>query len=310
MINATLPDVSVVVVSWNTRELLARCLESVDLGTAGPLVETIVVDNGSTDGSPEMVAERFPRTRLIRNGANRGFAAANNQALKSCTGRYALLLNSDAVLLDDSLSHMVGFLDGHPEAGAAGGRLLNPDGSFQWSYADFPSLFGELLLLTKLYRLLRPPTYPSYPPERSREARAVDWVSGACLIVRRTAIALVGLLDEEYFMYSEEVDWCYRLRRAGWAVYYLPDAPVAHWSGQSAASAPERRRLQVYRSKRLFFRKHRGLLVARLFDLCVRVVSVAKLLLWTASAVAPGREARRVWASSQVRSYRALLGEL
>jgi N-acetylglucosaminyl-diphospho-decaprenol L-rhamnosyltransferase len=303
-------DVSVVVVSWNTRELLARCLESVEAETRGLRVETVVVDNGSTDGSPEMVATRFPRARLVRNEANRGFAAANNQALGFGAGRYALLLNSDAVLLEDSLAHMVRFLDEHPEAGAAGVRLLNPDGSFQWSFADFPSLFGELLLLTKLSRLFQPPTFPSYPPERSRETRTVDWVSGACLIVRRAAISRVGLLDDEYFMYSEEVDWCYRLRRAGWAVFYLPDARVAHWSGQSAASAPERRRLQVYQSKLLFFRKHSGTRVAEFFRLCVRVVSVAKLLAWTVSAVLPGREVRRVRARHQARSYRALLAEL
>ena len=302
-------DLSAIVVSYNTSGLLASCLRSVGETATGLAYELIVVDNGSRDGSVEMVMRDFPHVRLIRNQDNRGFAAASNQAIRASLGRHVLLLNSDAALLPGTADRMVSFLDGHPQVGVVGGLLLNPDGSFQASYADFPGLSGELLLLTKLARVFRSPAYPSYPEEKSREPRAVDWVPGACLMARRAAIDAVGYLDEDYFMYAEETDWCYRMRQAGWLVYYLPDAKTIHWSGQSAGRAPERKRLQVYRSKWLFMRKHRGALAAATFRLVVRLASAAKLVAWALTAATPDR-ARRERALLHVRSYALLLNEL
>jgi GT2 family glycosyltransferase len=152
-------------------------------------------------------------------------------------------------------------------------------------------------------------SYPSYPEEQSQQPRSVDWVFGACLLVRRKAIDLVGPLDEEYFMYTEETDWCYRMRRGGWDVYYLPDARVKHWSGQSSNTAPIRKRSQLYRSKWLFLRKRRGWLRAAAFYGMLRVASSLKLVAWALGSVSP-RSARRDWARQQVQSYALLLREL
>ena len=247
--------------------------------------------------------------QLIRSSENCGFAAANNLGIAASRGRHVLLLNSDAVLLPGTVRAMVGFLDAHPGAGMVGARLLNPDGSFQYSYADFPSLTGELLLLTRLAPMVYTPTYPSYPLERSAQERSVDWVSGACLMARRATVDAIGPLDESYFMYTEETDWCYRARRGGWSVHYLPEARVVHWVGQSAAAAPARRRRQVYRSKRLFLRKHVGWGAAATFALAVRAVSALKL-----GAVAPlaivGPDTRRARARRAMHSYVLVLGGL
>ena len=299
-------DLSIAIVSWNTRDLLRRCLESVYGTIAGPEFEVIVVDNGSTDGSPEMVRSEYPRATLLANDTNVGFARASNQAIRASSGRHVLLLNSDAVLLGRAAELMVRFLDAHPEVGAVGGMLLNPDGSFQSSYADFPGLLGEALLLTGLSHWLLPATYPSYPKARSREARRVDWVGGALLAVRRRTLDAVGPLDEGYFMYTEEVDWCYRMKQHGWAVCYLPEARATHWSGASSSRVPERRRAQLYRSKCRFLRKHRGWSQATAYGLLVRAVSAVKLLAWLSTGLSPD-PARRDRARQQVASYRFLL---
>jgi N-acetylglucosaminyl-diphospho-decaprenol L-rhamnosyltransferase len=301
-------DVSVIVISYNTRDLLARCLEAVAATMAAPRHEVIVVDNASRDGSAAMVAERFPNIRLLRNEHNRGFAAANNQAISIARGRHVLLLNSDAFLLPGAVERMVQAMEADASVGAVCSRLLNPDGSFQGSFADFPTLRGELLLLAGLARLVCHPAYPSYPEAASQHPRAVDWVSGACMLVRRAAIEAVGLLDEEYFMYTEEVDWCYRLHLAGWRVRYEPAARVIHWSGQSAGAAPERKRAQVYRSKWLFMRKHRGAPTAAVFRACVRLLTLSKILVTWPWIAAPD-PARRGRARQQLRSYGLLLGQ-
>jgi N-acetylglucosaminyl-diphospho-decaprenol L-rhamnosyltransferase len=302
-------DLSVIVVSFNTRALLRACLASVLPATAGLCCETIVVDNASSDGSAEMVAQTFPEVILIRNETNRGFAAANNQALAVSRGQFVLLLNSDALLLLDTVAAFLRFMAAHPRCGLVGGQLLNPDGSFQASFADFPTLLGELLLLTTLARWLRPATFPSYPAEQSQQARAVDWVFGACMLARRAAIDQVGGLDEDYFMYTEETDWCYRLRQAGWTVNYLPTARVVHWSGQSASRVPERKRSQLYRSKWLFMAKHYRPLTALVFRQAVRLATVVKCgVAWLRVVTSQGR--RQELARQHLRSYQLVLAEL
>jgi len=299
-------DLSIVVVSWNTRDLLRCCLESVKATCSNLAYEVLVVDNGSTDGSVELVAEDFPDVILLRNRENVGFARANNQAIRISRGRHLLLLNSDAELIESTARRIVDFLDAHPEAGALGGQLLNPDGSFQSSYADFPSLGGEVLLLTGLARWLRWPGYPFYPETRSQQVQLVDWVSGALLAVRRSAAESVGTLDEDYFMYTEEVDWCYRLWKAGWAIYYLPEVKAYHHAGGSSRRVPLVKRTQLYQSKRLFFRKHYGALLAQIFSAMVRVTSVAKLIPWLCYGIITDQE-RRLLARQNVAAYRYLL---
>jgi N-acetylglucosaminyl-diphospho-decaprenol L-rhamnosyltransferase len=302
-------DLSIIVVSFNTRELLRACLDSIHAATTGRRCETIVVDNASSDGSAEMVAMSFPGVALIRNERNLGFAAANNQAMAVSRGRYLLLLNSDAVLLPTTLPALLTFMEQHPRCGLAGAQLLNPDGSFQASYADFPTLVGELLLMTTLARLFRPPTFPSYPAEESQVTREVDWVFGACMVVRRAAVEAIGGLDEDYFMYSEETDWCYRLRQAGWSVGYVPSARVIHWSGQSASRVPERKRSQLYRGKWLFMRKHYAPLVAPTFRLAVLAGTALKCVIAHA-LILTSRGPRRQLARQHLRSHQLLLAEL
>jgi GT2 family glycosyltransferase len=253
-----------------------------------------------------MVASDFSEAHLIRNAENLGFAVATNQAIRISRGRYILLLNSDALLLPGSVPGMVSFMDSHPKAGVVGGQLFNPDGSFQASYADFPDLFGELLLITKLAHAVYPRTYPSHPVAQSQQERVVDWVFGACLMARRDAVEAVGLLDEEYFMYTEETDWCYRMRQSGWLVHYLPSVRVIHWSGQSARKVPERKRSQLYRSKWLFMRKHRGRVTASAFRVAVLILSSLKLIAWALTCLWPGA-ALRGRGLQNVRSYVLLL---
>ena len=303
-----LPLLSVIVVGWNTRELLAQCLESLYQTIHVPC-EIIVVDNASEDGSAEMVRRRFPQARLIVNDHNAGFTGGNNQALEICQGEYILLFNSDAVALPGAVDTLVSFAAAHPQAGIVGARLLNPDGSFQASFMDFPTLWSEFLMLSKLAKVLKGPHYPSYPPQQSMETRPVDWVTGACLLIRREVVEEVGPLDESYVTYSEEVDWCWRVRKAGWQVYYVAEASVLHWGGQSAAKMSSRRRRRVYASKALFFEKHRGRAYATVFRWLVRAVTGLKMLGCLPGLLWPRPETRRT-ARRNLQSYRVVMESL
>jgi N-acetylglucosaminyl-diphospho-decaprenol L-rhamnosyltransferase len=272
-------DVSIVLVSWNTRELLLACLESLPQAVGSFRAEVWVVDNGSCDGSAAAVQRLHPTVHLIANPDNRGFAAANNQALHASSGRYVLLLNSDTIPQPGSIERLVQTADALPQAGVLGGMLLDPDGEFQASFADFPSLWSEWLSVSGLGARLLFRNYPSYGPRHSRVLRRVDYVPGACMLARREAIAQVGSLDEGYFMYSEESDWCWRMTRAGWQVWYEPAARIVHFGGQSTR---QRRRAMVqalYRSKLRFFRRHYGPLVALLLQAMFVIVLRLKWLL-------------------------------
>jgi N-acetylglucosaminyl-diphospho-decaprenol L-rhamnosyltransferase len=299
-------DLTVVVISFNTRSMLATCLTLISAQVSDIDHEIVVVDNGSDDGSPEMVARDFPHLILIRNSENRGFAAAVNQAIRASVGRCVLLLNSDATLIEGAAHTMLSHLETHPKVGAVGGMLLNPDGSFQASYADFPTLLSETLLLSGLSRWLLPPSFPSYSACQSHERRSVDWICGAVLMLRRAAIEDVGLLDEQFFMYAEEVDWCRRAARAGWSTVYLPEARATHLVGGSYQRVPTRRREQIYRSKWLYFRKNHGWLQASAFRLLVHGCSLVKLIAWLLPTLGPSGPANER-ARSNVSSYRYLL---
>ena len=262
-------DLSVIIVSWNVCELLRRCLRSVFASTALSL-EVIVVDNASHDGSAEMVREEFPQARLMVSRENLGFTKANNQALAVSRGRYLLLLNPDTEMVGPALPAMVNFMDGHSDVGALGPQLLNPDRSVQSSRRRFPNLATAFLESTVLQRW-----FPQnrvlrryYVRDRADdEEQEVDWVVGACLLMRRRALEEVGFLDEDYFMYSEELDWCYRLKKSGWKVVYLPQAQVIHYEGKSSEQVIPARHIHFQRSKVLFFRKHFGFWRAELLRL-------------------------------------------
>ncbi len=256
-------DLSIVIVNWNTRDLLAGCLQSLHDTVRQARFEVWVVDNGSEDGSVALVRERFPQANIIANAENVGFVRANNQALPRCRGRYVLLLNSDTQALPDSIDKTVRFMDQHPRAGLLGVQLLNADRTFQASYTPFPTLWREFLILSGLGRWLVRPTFPSCGPQAGRNARRIrGYMEGAYLLARREAVAQVGGLDEHIFMYAEDVDWCYRFDRAGWQVWYLPDAPIVHLGGQSTRKRQGRMEAELYRGRVYLFYKHYGPLAA------------------------------------------------
>lgn len=272
-------DVSIIIVNWNTRELLLNCLSSVFATTSGLACETIVVDNGSQDGSSGAVAEQFPQTTVIHNTENRGFARANNQALAGARGRYILLLNSDAVLTEGSLQGLVSFMDKTPGAGIAACQFISPDGSKQNSFDNFPTMATELLNKT-LLKTFFPARYPSKRRDY-REPLAVDSVIGACMLVRAEAIREVGGLDEDYFFFMEETDWCFRMHQAGWQVYHLPGIRVYHLQGKSKEKNPAKAWIEYYRSLYIFFKKNRSsfayylLRIGKAFKLIVNTLLVS-----------------------------------
>ncbi len=247
---------TVVIINWNTREDLLACLNSVEFATRGLNIETIVVDNASQDDSPEIVKKCYPWVSLIENRKNLGFARAANDALCQMKGWYALLLNPDTRVKGEAIESLISFMDQHPEAGLVGAQLLNADGSKQNSIANFPSLATELLNKSFL-RWLFPKSFPGKEEDYSKPIE-VESVIGACMMVRREAMDQVGLLDDHYFLFLEETDWCYRMKRAGWKVYHVPQARVYHFQGKSAEKEKERARVEYFRSRYHFFKKNRG----------------------------------------------------
>jgi GT2 family glycosyltransferase len=311
-------DLSIVIVSWNVRDLLRHCLQSIVTeaqpspdGAASRIggweVEILVVDNASTDGSSEMVRDEFPRIRLIANDENRGFTAANNQGLALGRGRYLLLLNPDTEVVGDALATMLHYLQANTEVGALGPRLLNPDGSLQSSRRRFPTFSTALVESTVVQEwwddnhILRRYYMTDTPGDA---IQPVDWVVGACLLVRRQAYDQVGGLDEGYFMYSEELDWCRRIKTAGWEIVYLPTATIIHHEGKSSEQVVPARHIYFQSSKVRYFRKHHGAFQAealRWFLLLTYAYQAAREgLKWLVGHKRPMRAER-------VRAYRQVL---
>jgi GT2 family glycosyltransferase len=248
-------DLTIVIVNYNTRDLTAACLESV-YGTVKDIsFEIFVVDNASSDGSADLIRSRFPGATLIENSENRGFAAANNQALRIMKGRYALLLNSDTVLTEGAVNRLFSFMEAHPEAAMACGQLLNRDGSKQNSIASFPGL-ATLLFNMPILEFLFPKRFPSKRHVYSGPIE-IDSGIGACLLVRGKAMEQVGLLDERYFFFLEETDWALQMKKAGWRIFHVPGAKIYHFQGQSIGHNI-RSRILFYRSRYIYFRKWMG----------------------------------------------------
>lgn len=283
-------DFSVVVVSWNTRELLRQCLQSIvdepgveivaasaqPGGAARLSAEIIVVDNASDDGSAEMVQADFPQARLLANGHNAGFAAANNQAIAQARGRVLFLLNPDAYLLPGALAGLDRFLRDHPEAAVAGPNVLNPDGSWQaasFRFATLWDLFCEAVFLSVLW-----PRSPLFARKElggfDRDAvREVDWVQGCALLARREVWDAVGPLDEGYWMYVEELDWCRRAKGLGYRIFFTPDAQVVHYGKRSVARARASVLPLGFRSHFRYYRKFDG----RAKELAVRFIALLQM---------------------------------
>ncbi|MGI5914983.1 MAG: glycosyltransferase family 2 protein [Anaerolineae bacterium] len=296
-------DVSVIIVNWNTRDLLEQCLASVYETAADMCHEVIVVDNASTDGSVEMIRRRFPDVQIVQNHENVGFARANNQAAQVATGRYLLLLNSDARLCPGALGALRSVLRDRPCAGIVGARLLHADGAFQAGHSDFPGLVQDALILSGLGRALYGRWYPSHGPGVEQGSRSVDSVEGACMLIHRDAFASVGGFDEGYFMYAEEVDLCYRMRPAGWEVWYQPKAEVIHYGGGSSRSRPTAREADLYTSRVRFYRTHYGPTRALALQAMIYSFTATKRLFHGAvRAISGGRRGRQVVALGDLRA--------
>lgn len=295
------PDISIIIVNWNTRDLLLGCLRSLSNDSVQP--EVIVVDNASSDGSAAAVKANFPDVLLIENAQNVGFAPANNQALRVAGGRYVILLNSDTVVCPGALEALVAFMDEHPRAGACGPRLLNADGSLQPSAHPMLTPGREFWRLMFLERIRPRVTYPMQRWDATTPRR-VEVIKGACLLLRRAALDQVGLLDESYFMYTEEVDLCHRIAQAGWELWWEPRAEVIHYGAASSKQAREEMYLLLYRSKTQFYRKFGGERRAAQFKRYLRIAYTPRLIAATlASPFSAG-------AGRQAVTYRKLLRTL
>ena len=308
-LNQPVPDVqiSVVIVSWNTRDLLAECLESIVESSAGIAYETFVVDNASTDDSVAAVRECFPHVRLMTNTENVGFSRANNQAICQSTGRYVLLLNPDTKVLPGALETLAGYLTEHPAVGAVGGRILNSDGTLQSSCYPAPTLARELWRLLHLDALM---SFGIYRMEDwdIRIPRKVDSLLGACIMVRREALESAGFLDEDYFFTGEEIDLCRRLYRANWPIYWVPQAQIIHYGGQSSKLVAQSTFLRLYHGKILYFRKQHSAFAAALYKLVLFIATLARLLIAPIAWLERGT--RREQHMTLARRYWQLLGAL
>jgi len=260
-------NISAVIVSYNTRDLLRRAIGSLQGARVGP-VEVLVIDNASLDGTPSMVRSDYPDARLVSLTRNYGFAAAANMGMRLARGRQLLLLNPDAELLDGALDQLSSFLDETPWAAAVGPRLIYPDGRWQHSAFKFPGLTQILLDFFPLHRRVLDSRFNGrYPP--AAEPHPIDHPLGACMLLRREALDDVGLLDDGFFMYCEEVDWCLRAHNRGWAIFHHPQAVAVHHSGKSTEQQQGAMYVQLQRSRLRLYRKHRG----RLFQAAARTIT-------------------------------------
>ncbi len=315
-------DLSILIVSWNVRDLLAACLDSiaaaplirvapdgVESGGSGPRVEVLVVDSASSDGSADLLRERYPWVHLFAERENVGFVRGNNLALAAAGGRYLMLLNPDTVVHGDALGVLVRYLDAHPEIGIAGPRVLNADGTTQSTRRRFPTRLTAFFESTWLQgwaprRVLDRFYVADQPDDGIFE---VDWVQGCALLARREVYTQIGGLDPRYVMFSEELDWCKRARLAGWRVAYVGSAQITHYGGKSTEQVQARKHIHFQHSKLRYHRTYHGSLFAlalRVFLLLSYVVQLAQEAI---KALLGHKRAMRL---ERVRTYAQVIGAL
>jgi GT2 family glycosyltransferase len=293
---------SVIVVNWNTRDLLMSCLRSLFSLTISSSTQVIVVDNDSSDGSATMVRDRFPQVKLIANASNLGFAAANNVALAHTSGDVVLFLNPDTEVRPGAIEAMLQYLSEHPGVGVLGTTLLNPDGSLQLSCHHYYSLIHSLMHNRLADAVAGRREFLAL--NRGERAVDVDWMTGACLMIRESVLDVVGYFDPAFFVYGEEIDLQYRVKRAGYRVVFLPSPGIVHHVGQSAKQAVGAASMHDYRGRWLFVRKHypapsAGGYLAK---------TIAALVVWTLYWGAMATLRRASGDGEQVRAYGRLLG--
>jgi hypothetical protein len=292
------PRVSVVIVNWKTPALLARCLDSIKLEPQADSFEIWVVDNDSGDESVEMLKTRYSYVHLIENKDNLGFSKACNQAIPESKGDFVLLLNPDTEVKDGAIGKLSDFLVEHPECGAVGPKVLNTDGTLQLACRrSFPSVKAAFFRITYLSRLFpKSKTMSEYnltfqDPDKTVE---VDALSGSCMMVRRQAIDKIGLLDEDIFMFGEDIDWCWRIKQAGWSVFYLPSSVIYHVHGASSRLRPVGATINLHKGMEVFYRKHLAANHSPIFNAFVYAAIWARALLFILVNLVRGLVPRRV----------------
>lgn len=264
-------DLSVVIVNWNVGHLVKRLIESLFAHTSGITFEVFMVDNNSSDGSVALIRGAFPQVNVIANNDNRGFACANNQAVRESRGDFVLLLNPDTEIFDNSLGKLAAWMRVNPEAGIASGMVLNSDRTLQRTIRRFPAIFSQALIMLKLHHVF--PGIPSLTRYFARDfdytkEQEVDQVIGAFFCIRRSVIEKIGLMDEHFFLWYEEVDYCKRAVEAGFKVFYTPSVSVIHHGGESFAHVfALRKQRYMNKSLRSYARKHWGYITYLFFTL-------------------------------------------
>jgi GT2 family glycosyltransferase len=254
-------DLSIIIVNYNTKKLTIECIESIYKAANDYYeFEIFVVDNASSDGSAEAIKSHFPHVHFIGNAENVGFAKANNQAILLSKGKYVLLLNSDTIIEKNTISDMICFMDVCPDAGASGCKVELPTGELDKAcHRGFPTPMASFYYLTGLSkRYPQNPRYTGYHMSHleMNEIHEIDCLVGAFMLVRREAINEIGLLDETYFMYGEDIDWCYRIKHAGWKIYYNPHVKITHYKGASSRKKPLKIVYEFHRAMYIFHRNH------------------------------------------------------
>lgn len=293
-------DLSIVIVNWNTREMTLDCIESVKAGlsasSARPCTyEIILVDNGSEDGSADAIAERVPDAVLLRNKQNRGFAAANNQGIAIAKGRYILLLNSDTLIHGNAIQNSVAYLESADDIGAVGIKALNEDGTTQYTCSPYPSVPYQLAMasgLAKLRSLRSLRHFMLLDWDRNSE-RQVDTISGCYLLTRRKVLDQAGLLDEAFFFFGEETDWCRRVRDRGWRLMFSPVGEFTHFGSVSARKLSYRRDVLLASAKVRLHRKHGGTTSAFVIWLIAAAFNISRAIYWGIRSVVGGGDAAR-----------------
>ena len=272
---------SIIIVSWNVKKDLANCLRSIEENPASKPFEVIVVDNASSDGTVESVRNKFPEVVVIANSQNLGFAAANNQGIEKSQGEYILLLNPDTIVHSGSVDVLIEFMDENKDVGICGPQLLNQDGTIQSSVRCFPTFRGALYRHTVIrYLGLFKNEYKKWLMKSfdHKTKMDVDQVMGAALMIRQSIIEDIGVMDEQFFMYYEEVDLCFRIKQAGWRVVFMPEVVITHLGSQSSGQIPAKKQMLAITSLLKFFRKHRGKSITIVFNCIFKPAIILRVI--------------------------------
>lgn len=282
-------DVSIIIVNWNVKNYLRKCLNSIYSETKRLSFEIIVVDNASTDGSAEMLGKEFPQVILIKNDENVGFSKANNQAIKIAQSKYILLLNPDTLILDEAIEKLYRFIEDHRNVVAVGPTILNADGgTIQYDCArTIPSLWNEFCWLSELSLHFKESRFFSYITLDywdHKDSRYIDLLSGSCMLCKTSIVREINFLDEDYFLYADDVDFCFRIRQKG-KIYYLADAKIIHYGGQSSKQVDNNLWLLRCESTRIFFKKNRGRFYSSGYRQVVVLSQIIKIIFITISSM-------------------------